>query len=402
VAPAPSLYVHVPFCASRCSYCDFHSEACGPSALADRSEAWLRAIEIHLTALDRRFGHAGFNTVYVGGGTPSWLPRDVLRRALSAIGAAATSAGSSPAEWSVEANPEDVDGDFLSMLNDSGVDRLSVGVQSLEDAARMTAGRRGDAGDTKDRLEAIARGWGHGWSADLIFGLPGQTTLGMASDVSFISGLGAGHVSLYELTIEAGTPLCVAAETGSVKLPDQDERADLYDAAAETLRSDGFARYEVSNWTRPGNECIHNEVYWDMGDWLALGPSGVGNITAGRGEFLRLENSRDDGTYALDPSGSVNEYAIAGKDAAFECLMTALRTTKGLDLKRFGARFGVDPQEAFGRLHESFPALVRLESGKWIATDRGLDTLNVPLVAALSVADGYFGGSAGENGAERA
>jgi len=396
------LYVHVPFCASRCSYCDFHTKALGPSELVVKSEEWLRAIERHLAALNRRFGATGFHTVYVGGGTPSWRPRDILRRARSMIGAAASGGGAYPVEWSVEANPEDVDADFLALLNDSGVNRLSVGVQSLEDAARRTACRRGDSGVTKGRLELIAGGWKHGWSVDLMFGLPGQTATGIAADASYLAGLGAGHASLYELTIEAGTPLCEAAEAGTVRLPDQDERADLYESAAAPLRATGFARYEVSNWALPGNDCIHNEVYWDMGDWLALGPSGVGNVAAGRGEFLRFENSADDGTYALDPSGSVREYAIAGKDAAFECLMTALRTARGLDLERFRARFGVDPRKAFGPLHESFPELVRTENGSWIATDRGLDMLNVPLVAALSAADDYYGAAEGKNGATRA
>lgn len=402
MAHAPSLYVHVPFCASRCSYCDFHTKACGPTALAAKSEEWLRAIERHLAALGLRFGATGFHTVYIGGGTPSWLPRDILGRALSMIGDAAKAGGAFPVEWSVEANPEDVDADFLALLNDAGVNRLSVGVQSLEDAARRTAGRRGDSGGVKRRLELIAGGWEHGWSADLMFGLPGQTVPGIAGDASYLAGLGAGHASLYELTIEAGTPLCAAAEAGTVRLPDQDERADLYESAAAALRAAGFARYEVSNWARPGNDCIHNEVYWDMGDWLALGPSGVGNVAAGRGGFLRFENSGDDGAYALDPSGSVREYAIAGKDAAFECLMTALRTARGFDLERFRVRFGIDPLKAFGPMHESFTELVRMDNGSWIATDRGLDMLNVPLVAALSVADDYFSGVEGKNGATRA
>ena len=400
MAPAPSLYVHVPFCASRCSYCDFHTVARGATGLVVESERWLRAIERHLVAWSRRYGLTGFNTVYIGGGTPSWLPRDILVRALAVIGEAARAGGSSPVEWSVEANPEDVDAEFLGMLSDAGVNRLSVGVQSLEDAARGAAGRRGSADDTEGRLESLAGGWGQDWSADLMFGLPGQTVAGAARDAARLAGLGAGHVSLYELTLEEGTPLCEAAQAGKVRLPDQDERADLYESAAEVLKRAGFARYEVSNWARPGNECAHNEVYWDMGDWLAVGPSGVGNLAAGRGEFLRFENSDDDAAYALDPSGSAREYAVAGKDAAFECLMTALRTARGFDLARFDARFGVDPVKTFGPLDESFPELVRLEHGSWIASDKGLDMLNVPLVSALSAADAFFSGI-DENGAKR-
>ncbi len=392
--------MHVPFCASRCSYCDFHTVARGSTGLLVESERWLSAIERHLAAWSRRFGLTGFNTVYIGGGTPSWLPRDILGRALAVIGDVAEAGGSFPVEWSVEANPEDVDAELLAMLSDAGVNRLSVGVQSLEDAARGAAGRRGSADDTEGRLELIAGGWGRDWSADLMFGLPGQTVAGAGRDASCLAGLGAGHVSLYELTLEEGTPLSEAARAGIVRLPDQDERADLYESAAGVLSRAGFSRYEVSNWARPGKECAHNEAYWDMGDWLAVGPSGVGNIAAGRGEFLRFENSGDDAAYALDPSGSTREYAVAGKDAAFECLMTALRTARGFDLGRFDARFGIDPRSAFGALDESFPELVRLEKGSWIASDKGLDMLNVPLVSALSAADDFFRGI-DENGAKR-
>jgi oxygen-independent coproporphyrinogen-3 oxidase len=308
---------------------------------------------------------------------------------LELLGTSARAGGSEPAEWSIEANPEDLNDEFLLILAASGVDRLSVGVQSLEQEARCVAGRRGSARDTMKQLEFLARDWRARWSADLMFGLPGQTSPGIARDAQWLAELGAGHVSLYELTLEPGTPLHTAAVAGSVRLPDEDERADLYEAAAEVLAGAGYKRYEISNWARPGNESLHNEVYWTMGDWLAVGPSGVGNVTCGNGNFLRLENSSDDERYWNDPAGSVTEVLVSGTEAMFECLMTALRTAGGFDLNRFRDRFGLDACTVFGTLHEDFPELIEYTGSSLRATERGMDMLNVPLVAALANAECY-------------
>lgn len=287
-------------------------------------------------------------------------------------------------EWSVEANPEDIGPDFLSLLSTHGVNRLSVGVQSLEDEARAVAGRRGDALSTMRALDMLASQWTGRRSADLMYGLPAQTAAGLANDVRALVDRGFGHISLYELTLEDGTPLERNARAGLVVLPGDDERADQYDAACETLLAAGYRHYEVSNWAVPGQECLHNMRYWNMDDWLALGPSGVGNVAAGGGRFLRLENTADDLRYYDDPSGSVHEVVISGIEAMFESLMMALRTASGLDIAVFRERFGQDAIEAFGPLHELFPESIGLEAGSWRATPRGMDTLNRVLVQAMS------------------
>lgn len=386
----PSLYVHVPFCSSRCTYCDFYSKAMSPASIRVASESWLLAISHHLELITRRFGSDGFKTIYIGGGTPSWLPQDILRNTLQLIGGYASASGQEALEWTVEANPEDIDETFLSILAGSGVGRLSIGVQSLQDEARRLAGRRGSASLIKERLESIASLWHGRWSCDLIFGLPGQSPEGLANDVVSLTGLGIGHVSLYELTLEPASPLSGSVQDGSVLLPDEDERADAYDAASEALINAGFNRYEVSNWALPTETCMHNEVYWEMGDWLALGPSGVGNMRQGDTSFLRMENASNDEEYRHDPTGSCIESTIAGKDAAFECLLTSLRTRKGCDLSRFKERFFIDPIAVFGSLHQAFPELIHLDGSSWKATQRGLDTLNILLVAALRHADQYY------------
>jgi len=385
----PSLYLHVPFCASRCSYCDFHSRALPRADMGEAGAAWLSAVEAHAEAILRRFGDGGYRTAYLGGGTPSWLPRDILARALRLVSDLARRSGSRLEEWTVEANPEDLEPDFLDALAQEGVDRLSVGVQSLEAEARRAAGRRGSEGDIRARLEDLAARWKGRWSFDLMAGLPGQSAEGLASDARYLLGLGAGHASLYELTLEPGTPLARASASGAVSLPDADGRADMLDAAGEALASAGLTRYEVSNWSLPGQESLHNGVYWAMGDWHALGPGSSGNVAAGPGAFLRIDNATGE-AYSARPELAAAETLLTGKEASFEVLMTALRTARGLSLDGFRLRFGLDALAVFGPLHERFPGLVE-RSGDWLRpTGPGLDRLNAVLVWALERADRYY------------
>lgn len=359
-----------------------------PSSMRADSESWLLAIGRHLDGLERRFGAEGYKTVYMGGGTPSWLPRDILERALQRIGKSSSMA--TPLEWTIEANPEDVDETFLSILEASGVGRLSLGVQSLQDEVRHIAGRRGEAALIMERLELIAARWKGLWSCDLMYGLPAQSPGGLAFDATFLADLGLGHISLYELTLEPSTALYASVKDGSIILPDEDESADAYDAATEVLYNAGFNRYEVSNWALPGQNCLHNEVYWQMGDWLAIGPSGVGNVRMEDASFLRMENAPDTQAYGADPVASCVESIVRGHDAAFECLLTSLRTTRGCDLDVFKKRFLIDPLAVYGPLHQEFPELLTLEGSSWKASPRGLDTLNIPLVSALRHADEYY------------
>ena len=296
-----------------------------------------------------------------------------------------------PLEWTVEMNPEDASAEMLERLVDGGVTRLSIGVQSLEEEARRIAARRGDAKSVKRRLESMAASWKGLLSLDMIYGLPGQTVDGICGDMKFLAGIGAGHVSLYELTVEEGTPLWKDSQAGLVDLPDEDLRADQFDAAAGVLKEAGFERYEVSNWAKPGQECRHNGVYWMMGDWFALGPSGVGNVSMPDGSFIRMENSRDDAEYYLDPAGSTTEIRVDGIDAEFEFLLTSMRTRTGFDPAAFKSRFGFDARDVFGSLPRVFPDKIHCDSGNWRATDRGLDMLNTVLVHSLTQAEKFHG-----------
>jgi len=385
-----SLYAHVPFCASRCSYCDFHSSAQTPEAIEASANLWLGAIEVHLHRAERRFAAPGFCTVYLGGGTPSVLPGATLASTLQLLGNSARMDGCTVQEFTVEVNSEDIDDGLLGILDQEGVDRLSVGVQSLEDDARKVVYRRGSADSCMRSLETLSDCWSHRWSADLIYGLPGQTVKGLQNDVRYLASLGAGHISLYQLTLEQKAPLASMVRSGLVSLPDEEETEDLCFAASEMLVKEGMTRYEVSNWCIPGNECLHNQVYWEMGDWLALGPSGVSNFSMPDGSFLRIENSHDDQRYQEDPDGSAKEYTVMEKDAVFEYFMTSMRMKRGMNFQRFNARFHLDPVEVFGTLHERYPDLMMYDGYAWQPTDRGLDMLNVVLIEGLAGAESFF------------
>ncbi|TFG83423.1 MAG: coproporphyrinogen III oxidase family protein [Spirochaetales bacterium] len=382
-----SLYVHVPFCASRCAYCDFHS-----SIPTDEERLrWILAVERHLDGLERIFRPAGYETLYIGGGTPSFLPVPQLSRLLGRL-LAGTGVPRTPIEATMEANPEDIDSTLLSVLADAGLNRISVGVQSLEDDARNCSRRRGNADSTRARLETLASRWRGRLSADLIYGLPGQSVDGLARDIGYLADLGFSHVSLYELTLSDESPMARAADVGEIALPGEDERHERYVAAKETLRGRGYQRYEVSNWCKPGQECSHNQRYWRMGDWLALGPSGSGNLRLDGGRFLRLDNPADDMLYASDPLASCTISTIETDDAMFEVLMMALRTSEGLGVEDFRKRFGVEPSDAFGEAVVRYPHLVSLREGRYVPSDEGMDLLNVVLVACLDALQGNKAG----------
>ena len=407
---APSLYIHVPFCRSRCSYCDFHSSllpnyrTCvvkdrDSNFQAGKIESWFKAIEMHLGALQQNSAWIPYSTVYIGGGTPSALPVGVLkdllrmverswigRNARGSKAARASTPELSEAEWTIECNPDDLSGSMLDSFKTCGVNRISLGVQSLEDTVRQSVGRRGHASEILSILGKLIPQWKRAWSTDFMYGLPGQSVGGLARDIRRIVELGAGHISLYQLTLEEGTPLALQVRGGMVRLPDPDLAADQYSAAAELLTSAGFLRYEVSNWALPGQECRHNLHYWGLDNWDALGPSGVSNRLEGA-SFVRGQNPADNEVYASDPLGSVELTRVDGKDAMFEFLMMALRTREGFSLQGFSDIFACDPVLVFGDLPATFPTLISHKAGWWQPSDQGLDMLNRVLVAALEFAD---------------
>lgn len=373
--PARALYVHVPFCSSKCSYCDFYSKpAVPPSLMEGVIEATLRRID----ALSALYGPGGtaaratvsgngssagagpsacspdggrrFDTIYIGGGTPSVLPHPLLGRLLDGIASRAGWRGAPGTEWTVEANPESLDAGALDLMAASGVTRLSIGVQSLDDALLLRLGRRARARDARRALELAARSGIPRRSADLIAGLPRRAG-SLAAEAAALLDLGVEHLSVYDLVLEEGTPLAAEVAAGHFVLPGEDEAADERDGLEAMLRGRGFRRYEVSNYALPGAESRHNLVYWRLDSYIGAGPGAVSTLVSAvpGGGSLRIEEGRSlEACAAGAAERTAVQNCISAKDAAFESIMMGFRTVFGLERARFRKRHGVGLEVLIG------------------------------------------------------
>ncbi|MCY3569078.1 MAG: radical SAM family heme chaperone HemW, partial [Chloroflexi bacterium] len=260
------LYVHVPFCTVKCSYCDFNSYA----GIEDLQDAWLEAALTELALWAPRVAGREFATVFIGGGTPSLLSGDSIRRLLDEVRERLDLA--SDAEITLEANPESVRLDRLETYRDSGVNRISMGVQSLNSRELVFLDRIHGAARAAQAFREIREAGFDNVNLDLIYGLPGQTLDTWTSTVEQVLSWDGGpdHLSCYALTIEEGTPLAARVASGLVSEADPDHAAEIADWTAERLGRAGFEQYETSNYTRNGLECRHNLIYWRNQEYLAI------------------------------------------------------------------------------------------------------------------------------------
>jgi len=314
---ARGLYVHVPFCARACPYCDFDF------VVARRPD-----VEGYLAGLEREWmarGLApGFSTVYVGGGTPSSLGPAGLARLLAWI---APRIGGTPSEWTVELNPEHVDDASLDALTGAGVDRISLGVQTFEHTGLHVLGRKHTAVAAQRAVER-ARARGLAVSIDLIVGWPGQSRAALERDLAWLDALGVRHVSVYALTIEPGTPWEALVRRGRRSVPDPDAQADALELVAERLAA--WEHYEVASYARDGQRARHNLGYWRWADYVGLGPSAASARFEG-GRVHRRTAIRGLADWLADPLAGEEE-VLTGTRAAAEGLWTGLRCLEGVDL----------------------------------------------------------------------
>lgn len=346
------IYVHVPFCHRKCTYCAFYSR---PAARRQSVSLYVDGL---LGEMERRRGEQDheIQTVYFGGGTPSLLPLSELARIVE--GLRRWFDVSHVQEATIEANPEDLTSDYLRGL--AGLhffNRLSIGVQSLDDGMLRLLNRRHTARQALDAVEnAVAAGF-HNISVDFIYGLPGLP----ASAVHLPSCV--THVSAYALTVEPGTALAAQVGQGRVALPGDDEVVRQYHAVRQWLAAEGFEQYEVSNYARPGHRSRHNSRYWDRTPYLGLGPAA--HSFDGRRRQWNSPMDAESGTWSVE-----NEELLTEADAYNELLMTALRTTDGLAL-------GAVPEGHKERLHRAMQPYVDcgwivFSAGRYVPTAEGL------------------------------
>ncbi len=357
-APRPfGVYVHIPFCERRCDYCDF-------ATWTDREhlvEEYVDACVAEVEARYRDGAHPPASSVFFGGGTPSLLEAGLLVRILDAVPRAPD------AEVTVECNPDSVDEEKLRTYRRHGVDRISLGVQSLAEHVLRALGRSHDPDNVARAVDAIRAVGFDSFNVDLVYGAAGESVADWRATVEGVLALGAPHVSAYGLTVEPGTPLERRIEAGETAAPRDDDQADKYAIADELLTGAGLEWYEISNWAAPGHECDHNRLYWGAGDYLGVGCAAHG-ATGGR----RWWNVRTPERYvAAIGRGELPEAAgerLDGAAAADEALMLELRTREGVAATpRLEAR--AEELVASGLLERSDGRLVLTRAGRLLATE---------------------------------
>jgi oxygen-independent coproporphyrinogen III oxidase len=384
----PGLYLHIPFCSAICPYCDFSVLKAGAAARKRFVEHLVA--EVPLAAREWRDPRP-FDTVYFGGGTPSLLPTEDLARVLEACRSHLALA--TPAPWIfLEANPEDVTTDACAAWRDLGVRTLSLGVQSFSDEALHFLGRRHTADESRAAVETAQASGFETVSVDLIFGLPGQTTEAWRRELAAAVALGPGHLSCYQLTIHPRTLFGVRAARGRLSELPEEEQAVLFDLTHSFLADAGFSAYEASNFARSrDDESRHNRKYWDHTPYLGLGPSAhslaaadAGAVPAARRWWNELRTPLWEKRVAAGERPVEGEEFLGPKALATEAVMLGLRTTAGIDLDGFTARYGFDLLAANHALVTRLVAEGRVvvgtgaESGRWLA----------PTASGLAVADG--------------
>ena len=324
-----ALYVHVPFCARRCTYCDFDFEIGG----RPRTQAFVAGLAREVSR--RAPELAGrVRTIYFGGGTPSLVGVGGLEAIAQVL--APWIDGDPLDEFTVELNPEHVDEALLAALRRIGVDRVSLGVQSFEAPALRQLGR---AHDPKRAHEAVAACLAAGFrtSVDLIVGWPGQDTAALDRDLDRVLGLGVAHLSVYALTIEPGTSWPKLVRRGLRVLPDDDAQAGALEQTHARLVGEGLEHYEVASYARVGERAQHNGVYWSWRDYVGIGPSAASAAYDGRGGVVRRTNPRGLDAWLTDAPPEIEQ--LDPTAAAAEGLWLALRTADGVEIDAFLRRF---------------------------------------------------------------
>lgn len=361
------LYIHIPFCHSKCSYCDFYSM---PDT--KHTDAYVDALiqEWHMRKSEIS---APFTTVYIGGGTPSILPPEKLKRLVESLPC------DNLTEFTIEANPEDVTIDYTRFISNLGINRVSIGIQSFSDTELKMINRRHSGKDAEEALLALRRGGIKNISGDLIYGLPGQTIISWQESLDRLVDSGVEHISAYSLSYEPGTRLHAMLSSGKIIETDEETVNEMYHRLTETLRKAGYEHYEISNFALPGKRAVHNSSYWHFTPYL-----GLGTAAHSFDGTTRRANRRGIGAYinAISAGNPFYDVETESADELYnDYIITALRTAEGINKQHFSDQFGA---KALDSLLE--------ESRQFINTGKIIDTPTSIYIdeAAFLVSDSIF------------
>lgn len=357
------LYFHVPFCPYRCHYCDFLSFTNQEAAIP----AYVRALAGDLLSYSERCAGKEISSIFFGGGTPSLLSAEQVDEILASV--RRNYALSPRAEITLESNPGSVTRGKLSGYLAAGVNRLSVGVQAIQDKHLARMGRIHTASDAEAALSAAREAGFVNVNVDLIFALPDQTMDEWADTLHAALAWKPEHLSIYGLQVEEGTPFSADQKAGRLPVPDEELQARMYEAALDETAAGGYSQYEISNFSMPGKECVHNLIYWKNVEYLGIGAGAVSYMD---GE--RFWMTRNFGKYLSGEERVVGSERLSMEGAMGETMMLGLRLREGVSPEAFRRRFGKDLRGEYARAISRFENLGLLEwkNGNLAITREGL------------------------------
>ncbi|GFN34717.1 radical SAM family heme chaperone HemW [Tepidimicrobium xylanilyticum] len=372
------LYVHIPFCSSKCFYCDFISFSNIDVEVPEYISYLIKEIELYESILE---GYR-IKTIFIGGGTPSYIDEEYIGRILNNIFKVYNT--DRVEEITIEANPGTLNEEKLKAYMEYGINRISMGVQSLEDNLLRAIGRIHSSKDFYDSLDLLRKFGFNNVNVDLMFGLPGQCIEDCQNTLKEVIRLGVEHISYYSLIFEENTLMTKWYGEGIIELPNEDEEREMYHKGIEILKNNGYKHYEISNFAKMGYECKHNLFYWKLKPYIGLGLAAHSNINNKR--YWNHNNFKDyydklnenrlpiEGEEIIDKNMEIAEYLIMG-----------LRLVEGINKREFKNRFNVDVENIYGNVLKKYEAqgLLYMDD-EWIRfTSRGLDLSNVVYVDLL-------------------
>ena len=366
------IYVHIPFCKRKCNYCDFYSVKWNEKSENKYIDAVINEIKNYKNTLDEKYY---VNTIYFGGGTPTIINPDNLRRIIEKLRIAFEI--DENAEISMEANPNTLTPENLKAYKEIGINRLSIGIQSLNDDILYKIGR---IHNSQEALEAIDRAKQFGFeniNADVMFNIPGQTITDIETTLSKVIEKNVRHISFYSLKLEKGTPMYDMEKSSKIIMPEEDEEREMYYAGRNVMKDNNLFQYEISNFAVKGYECKHNLKYWNQEEYIGIGPAAHSFLNS-----VRYSNPSDLNLYCQNSEANVFERNIQEvmnqKDLIFEYIMLRLRLTEGLNMVDFKSKFSIDFNETYSKQIDHLTKNNLLEySGDFVKlTNYGMDISN--------------------------
>ncbi|MDU2323207.1 MAG: radical SAM family heme chaperone HemW [Clostridium perfringens] len=366
-----SLYIHIPFCAQKCLYCDFPSFA----RKDHLRKAYIEALNKEIINLREKHNNLEINTIFIGGGTPSVLESDELECLLKEI---AKLNMAKDIEYSMECNPGNLTEEKLEVMKKYGVNRISMGLQAKQDNLLKGLGRIHNYKTFKENFLLAKKVGFNNINVDLMFGLPNQRLNEWEETLREIISLEPAHISAYSLIIEEGTAFYNLYENDKLKLPTEEEERKMYHLAKKILEENGFNQYEISNYAKEGKECRHNLAYWNMDNWIGVGSAAASYIN---GKRIKNISSVEEYINSINEKGEAVEEIInnSKNDNMEEFMFMGLRKINGIDENEFKKRFSMNINDVYGEILNKYidEGLLIRDSGRIFLSEKGIEISNI-------------------------